>query len=706
LEHHFSGLPEAVLAAVERREDGSIPYSLANVLRLHRPIIIMDEAHNARTPLSFDTLARLQPSCVIEFTATPETTYKPEQDLYASNILHHCSAAELKTEDMIKLPVKLEAPPDPRQAIAHAVQMQRELEKVAVEEEKKTGEHLRPIVLLQAEPKGEGEDRFSVDKVKQCLISDFKVSEERIAISTGDKDEIEGVILSDRACQVRFIITVQKLKEGWDCPFAYVLCSVQKVHSARAVEQVLGRVLRLPKARRKTHDDLNCAYAFVSSPAFDAAARSLRDALIENGFLPQEAYDALLAAQTTTATATGELPLFREPIIERVTEVPDLSKLDAPLRDKVSFDEEASTIRVLAILSDADLPKLEQCFTTASGKEVTERILARRRGMVRPKSPSEQGLPFRVPQLAIRVDGQLALFEEDYFLGGAWALTDADATFTEAQFPTAARYQNAAAFDVKADGKLDVELTYAEVLFKQLTFLSGEPGWTPAALVNWLDRQIPHPDLTRTEATLFIHRVVAQLMEARGLTVDQVAQEKIRLRGAIAERIGDLRAKQRKSGFQHMLFGGGAEVEVSPDVCFSFERDKYPANAFYEGSLRLPKHYYPRIAEMNDEEAECASFIAHMDEVEYWVRNIERRPDTSFWLQTSTDKFYPDFAAKLKDGKMLVVEYKGEHLWSTDDSKEKRAVGELWAERSSGQCLFVMAKGKDWAAIRQAVASR
>src|SRR5690606_9933519 len=55
---HFSGLPDEALDDLERREDGSLIHSLANVLRLRRPIVIVDEAHNARTELTFDTLAR------------------------------------------------------------------------------------------------------------------------------------------------------------------------------------------------------------------------------------------------------------------------------------------------------------------------------------------------------------------------------------------------------------------------------------------------------------------------------------------------------------------------------------------------------------------------------------------------------------------------------------------------------------------------
>ena len=80
LQHHFDGLPRNLKDLIEKREDGTIPHSLSNVLRLWRPIVIMDEAHNARTPLSFHTLARFNPSCIIEFTATPETTHNPERE--------------------------------------------------------------------------------------------------------------------------------------------------------------------------------------------------------------------------------------------------------------------------------------------------------------------------------------------------------------------------------------------------------------------------------------------------------------------------------------------------------------------------------------------------------------------------------------------------------------------------------------------------
>jgi type III restriction enzyme len=157
-----------------------------------------------------------------------------------------------------------------------------------------------------------------------------------------------------------------------------------------------------------------------------------------------------------------------------------------------------------------------------------------------------------------------------------------------------------------------------------------------------------------------------------------------------------------------LLFGEKVEVTVTPEICFSYAADprKYVYSKAYRGRYEFKKHYYPEIGDLEEkgEEFECAQFIDQLDEVEFWVRNPVRRPGHSFWLQTSTDKFYPDFVCKLKDGRVMVIEYKGGHLWN-DESKEKKALGELWAKRSGGACLFVMPIDKDYAAVQRALAS-
>jgi hypothetical protein len=90
------------------------------------------------------------------------------------------------------------------------------------------------------------------------------------------------------------------------------------------------------------------------------------------------------------------------------------------------------------------------------------------------------------------------------------------------------------------------------------------------------------------------------------------------------------------------------------------------------------------------EEFQCAQFLdSTLPGVRFWVRNLSKR-STSFRLQTSTDWFYPDFVCQLEDGRILVIEYKGGHLLDAADAKEKRDIGNLWAARSNGRCLFAM----------------
>lgn len=49
----FDGLTASQRDSLEPDNEGNIPYSLVNALRLRRPFIIVDEAHNSRTELSW-----------------------------------------------------------------------------------------------------------------------------------------------------------------------------------------------------------------------------------------------------------------------------------------------------------------------------------------------------------------------------------------------------------------------------------------------------------------------------------------------------------------------------------------------------------------------------------------------------------------------------------------------------------------------------
>lgn len=698
---HFTHVAGSLDAVLEKNTDGTTPYSLANVLRLHRPIVVMDEAHNAQTELSFDALARFNPSCVIEFTATPETTHDPENGKFASNVLCHVSAAELKVEEMVKLPIRLETRPDWREVVSEALATRERLEKLANEEEQRTGEFIRPIVLLQAQAKSSTKETITTDVLKQHLMDDCHVPEDRIAIATGGTREIADVDLFDRACPIRFIITVQALKEGWDCSFAYVLCSVADIGSAKSVEQLLGRILRLPQAKRKSHDDLNCAYAFAASKRFMDAATSLKDALVENGFERIESDQLVVHSPGAAPSLFSGKELFGE-TTQPVPEAPRLEMLPLDLRKRVMFDESLGTLTITGSVSSHDAKALEAAFATPAGREAARNIFVAASG----KAPvaASVGRSFSVPLLTLRrSDGQLELFE-DQFLDHPWKLADCDRQLTEADFPAVFDSGQTGQLDITKEGRLDIQ--FAQNLRRQLRLVGIEPGWDVYGLSNWLDRQIPHPDISPADSRLFILRALESVQETRSLSIEQLAQQKYRLRETLTEKIDQHRKTQVRRAFQHVLFDSGdATVTTAPEFCFHFHEGNYAPHWYYEGGYQFQKHFFPVVGELKSEgeEFDCAVFLDQFDEVNWWVRNVTN-PRTAFWLQTSTDRFYPDFVAMLKDGRRLVVEYKGDDRWSNDDSKEKLAIGELWANASDGHCLFVMPKGPDWNAIRLKVA--
>ena len=695
---HFENLKAGQLEMLDKTETGKPAYSLANVFKLHRPVVIVDEAHNARTGLSFETLARFNPSCIIEFTATPAGD---------SNVLTWVSASELKADEMIKLPIRLHTRPQWKEAIQEALAMQAKLERLAGEEEKATGEYIRPIVLLQAQRKGEGNITF--DLLKQSLLDDFGVPEKQIAIATGGTNDLDGLDVLARDCDVRFIITVDKLREGWDCPFAYVLCSVSNLHSPTAVEQIMGRVLRMPHAHRKQHDELNHAYAFVTSQGFVEAANTLTDALIESGFNPYEARASI--KPQTDLPLLPDMPLWN-PVVEVLPGKPTIEAIPENIRQHVqtapakpAIDTGAAEITATLVrytgppISREDEKAWKAAVPTEDEKKAVDRLARKSRG--EDTWPAALGEKLSVPALAVRRGQQLELFE-DQFREGFWRLSECDSLLAEAEFRLDSGPRTGAEIDVE-EGKVGWR-SFTDDLHRQLSFLDAHAPKTEPELALWLDRAIPHPDVTQVEAGLYMKKAIADLLTKRAFTFDQLAANRFRLRDALVEKIRGLRNAFTKTTYAQMLLPECASpVVVSPELCFTFPLNQYPAPAVYQGPIRFNKHYYELPADMDKEEAQCAAFIDSLPEVEFWVRNLVR-DQYAFWLQTSTDKFYPDFVVKLKDGRFLVVEYKGGHLESTEDTTEKETIGQLWEARSKGLCAFRLATKKDMCeVIRRAV---
>ncbi len=386
LEPHFTSVSDTTPGLEKINGSNKIKYSFANLLHLLHPIMIVDEAHNAVTGLSQEMQERVSPSCIIEFTATPRLN---------SNILHNSTAQELKDEEMIKLPVVLAEHPNWQSAVDGAIQRRQELSKVAESDPS----YIRPIVLFQAQKKNE---EVTVDVLKKYLIDTNNIDESKIAIATGEQRELDGINLFEPKCPIEFVITVEALKEGWDCSFAYVFCSVARIQNATAVEQLLGRVLRMPFAQKRNSPELNRAYAHVSEPSFSDAANALKDKLVGMGF--DEAEAALNIEHELRSEE--ELPLdfgmFGQPVkpkptlVETIDATPDLEALSESDKQAISIEETDSgefELTVTGHVSDEAIAVITQAVPETKKKTFTEKVATFKQRIEKELSPAAKGVP-------------------------------------------------------------------------------------------------------------------------------------------------------------------------------------------------------------------------------------------------------------------------------------------------------------------------
>lgn len=710
---HIKNVPANRTSDLLPGVDGKPKPSLVNMLRLRRPIVIVDEAHNARTDLSFSMLGNVLPSCIIEFTATPARRGTP------SNVLYQVSASELKAAEMVKLPLRVitRQPSQRDHLLTEAITLRADLEKLAIAESQQTGEYLRPILLIQAERVD------ACSPLRDRMVSDFGLSKNEIKISVGSLDELKDIQdISGQSCPVRFIITVEKLREGWDCPFAYVLCSLKETRSATAIEQIVGRILRLPHAKAKQHPDLNCAYAFSVSASIGEVLAEMRDALESNGFTAAEVERIIIPVPQ------GILPLGVQPRtvkFESQKEIDfDAAKQQIPaLGGKVQIDVDKGEITVLVPLNEEETENLIGCVKTPEAKqklvEAVELVRETERafggtGRTRLPSPYEQRLDFSVPVLCIRENGKLFEFESTVLIEHPWKLSEKDASLTDSYNPLQRPSGQIGRVDIAATGQIETsiipetpEANFVNTLHQQVLALGNISDWTIERLVSWLDRNIKHQDISVGESAEFLRKVLRGLITKFGISdITDLALDRFRLRDEIEKRIQQHRDVERKSVFQALLLPDSA-LTVSDDRSINFRNISYEPSWVYEGGFQFQKHYFgPKPGELKErtlsggttEEFACAQFLDGLPEVKYWVRNLSRKT-TSFRLQTSKDWFYPDFICQLVDNRILAVEYKGSHLYDATDSEEKRAVGAVWESRSNGQCLFVMPTDSNFSVI-------
>lgn len=310
--------PWGASQAEARATKGSIvKSSLGNVLRLVRPMVVIDEGHHAYTENALRTLDGFNPCFMLELSATPRVAgakvTKAGVQLSGSNILVDVRGTDLDEAEMIKLPINVDMRGwrDWQSCLAASVDQLNALSGEAASLQAETNRYIRPILLVQVERTGKDmrdSGYIHAEDAKAYLLQ-LGLTEAQIAIKTSDKDELkapENIDLLSPQCGVRAIITKQALQEGWDCPFAYVLCALAAGKEVRSMTQLMGRILRLPHVAKTGRAALDACYVLCHDAKTGEVIKAIKQSLETEGM-----GDLALSVQGEGGTAVSKAVPFK-----------------------------------------------------------------------------------------------------------------------------------------------------------------------------------------------------------------------------------------------------------------------------------------------------------------------------------------------------------------------------------------------------------
>lgn len=648
--------------------------ALIQVLRHLEPVVIVDESHNAGSDLSVEMLNNLNPSFVLDLTATPRKN---------SNIISYVDARELKKEHMVKLPVVVYNRTTRQSVIQDAIQLRGSIEKEAIAAEEAGGRYIRPIVLFQAQPKtSDNSDTF--DKIKSLLM-DMGIPEEQIAVKTSNVDDLKGRDLMSKDCQIRYIITVNALKEGWDCPFAYILASLANRTSTVDVEQILGRILRQPYAMRHASPLLNTSYVLTNSVDFHSTLEKIVAGLNKAGFSRKD-YRIGEVIETPQApvlpeTVQTEIPMEPTPAEDTFEDI-NTQEVRTALE---SGDAAGSSVAQMVQTATQQAESYTEAVSTPDdgfmGGELGDMLQQNAIQAHFAKEVSE----LRLPQFFLRSVPDL--FGDEYELlrpenlseGFSLAGQDAQVRF---ELATGDMYR----VDVEEHGEAVPKYKRAsselsEYIRNRLAQLP--PEQKIQSCTKMLCSQINRNNrYAAAEINDYVRRIVA------GMTADELAAMETAIptyAAKIQKKIKGLEEAYREDQFLRWL-------DTGKIVCKESETLR-PVITPAQTTDAIPKSLYEAEKDdMNNEEHELIDAVVALENVKWWHRIIECN---DFHLNGYINH-YPDFMVMTNSGKLVLIEYKGDDR-DNSDSERKLKLGRKWqAQCGQNYRYFMVFKNREF----------
>lgn len=661
--------------------------ALIQVIRKLNPVVIVDESHHATSKLSKEMLQNFNPSFVLDLTATPKN---------GSNIISFVDTRQLKAENMVKLPVIVYNRKSQEDVFVSAISLRRKLENEAVEEQKNGGRYIRPIVLFQAQPRS-NDDSTTYDKIKHTLI-DMGIPESEIAIKTADRDELKNIDLSSHDCSIRYIITVNALKEGWDCPFAYILATVANRTSSIDVEQILGRILRLPNTRKNEREVLNLSYVITSSNAFYATLDKVVAGLNAAGFTSKDYRIDDYVEQDTEFTVEQagniqtELKLDNDVTDDTNNVSDEIDSLNVDfVREQISpfVNNENMESQSQSEINDAVTDMLDHAKTQNElywqDFEETEEYLP---------VPPEVGNKMKHYKINQLYDSETGQLEIPQFM-----IETGRSLFSEHEHQVLTKENLYAGFSLlDKDTVIDFDSIDSEIARIDIDDSDAMPkawklqGFDSQNVKQWFDEQpsdrkmrlckdmiikklSKNNAINDRDLEVYVDRIIQNLTEDQLTDMEQTPGIYVL---KINKKVNSLLNEYAKKMFYEWV----EQDKISCQPSYKLPKEISPT----ETIASIPKSLYNEEEKFDTEyERKVVMELSSLNNIKWWHRNMARK---GFAINGAVNA-YPDLMVRTESGKLLLIETKGDQL-ENSESREKAETGAKWAEMAGRMYKYYM----------------
>lgn len=661
--------------------------ALIQVIRKLNPVVIVDESHHATSKLSKEMLQNFNPSFVLDLTATPKN---------GSNIISFVDARQLKAENMVKLPVIVYNRKSQEDVFVSAISLRRKLENEAVEEQKNGGRYIRPIVLFQAQPRT-NDDSTTYDKIKHTLI-DMGIPESEIAIKTADRDELKNIDLSSHDCSIRYIITVNALKEGWDCPFAYILATVANRTSSIDVEQILGRILRLPNTRKNKREVLNLSYVITSSNAFYATLDKVVAGLNAAGFTSKDYRIDDYVEQDT------EFP------VEQAGNIQTELKLDNDVTDDTNnVSDEIDSLNVDFVreqispfVNNENMESQSQSKVNDAVTDMLDHAKTQNELYWQDFEKTEEYLPvppevgnkmkhYKINQLYASETGQLEIPQ--------FMIETGRSLFSEHEHQVLTKENLYAGFSLlDKDTVIDFDSIDSEIARIDIDDSDALPkawklqGFDSQNVKQWFDEQpsdrkmrlckdmiikklSKNNAINDRDLEVYVDRIIQNLTEDQLTDMEQTPGIYVL---KINKKVNSLLNEYAKKMFYEWV----EQDKISCQPSYKLPREISPTNTI----ASIPKSLYNEEEKFDTEyERKVVMELSSLNNIKWWHRNMARK---GFAINGAVNA-YPDIMVRTESGKLLLIETKGDQL-ENSESREKAETGAKWAEMAGRMYKYYM----------------